>query len=413
MTDGTTTVLGAGIVGLCCALSLAERGHKVRVIDREAPGRATSYGNAGIISPWSIVPQSMPGLWRKIPGLLRDADKPVRVRPSHWPKMVGWGLRFLANGREDRVRTISDAMEHLCAPSIDLYRRHLSGTGQDHLVKDAYYIHAFRAAHQADLSDLGYRLRKEKGAEMEVVGPEDLRTLEPALGPDFNAAILIKGQARADAPGTVCAAIAEKARALGVEFFTDEVHDLTPCEAGWRIHCASGPRHSERVVVAMGIWSAALLKGTGLNLPLQAERGYHVQFEDPGVALTHSVMDVDRKVVLSTMEGRIRIAGQAEFAAIDAPPDPARKALLTRQAKVALPGLNTSDATDWMGQRPSFPDSLPAIGALPGPPGLIACFGHSHYGLMMAPKSGEIVADLIDNRPQNTNLSAFGVARFT
>ncbi|ABD55797.1 NAD(P)/FAD-dependent oxidoreductase [Jannaschia sp. CCS1] len=412
MNDDTTSVLGAGIVGLCCALSLAERGHKVRVIDRDAPGRATSYGNAGVISPWSIVPQSMPGLWRKIPGLLMDPGKPLRVRASHWPRMVGWGLRFLANGREDRVRQVSDAMEHLCGPSVDLYRRHLSGTGHEHLVKDACYIHAFRNAGQADLSGLDYSLRAEKGADMAVLGADDLRALEPALSPEFKAAVLIKGQARADSPGAICAAIAEKARAMGVTFVHDDVVGVARDGDGWRIDCASGPRHSDTLVVAMGVWSAAMLKGMGLRLPLQAERGYHVEFEGPGVALTHSVMDVDRKVVLSSMEGRIRIAGQAEFAAIDAPPDPTRKAVLTRQASAALPGLNAREAEVWMGHRPSFPDSLPAIGEVQGQEGLFACFGHSHYGLMMAPKSGEIVADLVEGRVQNRDLSAYGVARF-
>ncbi len=327
--------------------------------------------------------------------------------------MVDWGLRFLANGREDRVREVSNAMEHLCAPSIDLFRRHLAGTGHEHLVRDAYYIHAFRKVEQADLSALEYQLRAEKGADMEVVGAAELRALEPALSKEFQAAVLIKGQARADGPGEICTAIAEKARAMGVTFLTDEVRGIARDGSGWRVDCAGGSHPCDKLVVAMGIWSAALLKGTGLKLPLQAERGYHVQFADPGVELTHSVMDVDRKVVLSTMGGDIRIAGQAEFAAIDAPPDPTRRALLTRQAEAALRRLNTQSAKVWMGHRPSFPDSLPALGPVKGADGLIACFGHSHYGLMMAPKSGEIVADVIEGRTANADLSAFDVARFS
>lgn len=406
------TILGAGAVGLCCALSLAGRGHAVRLIDRKEPGRETSYGNAGVISPWSIIPQSMPGLLKQIPGLLTDRDKTLRIRARHWPAMIPWGLRFLAQGRPARVREIVDAMEHLCAPSVDLYRRHLQGTGQEHLVQDSYYIHAFRKAGKADLTALGYVLRGEKGAQMEVVGGPALRALEPGLSDAFKAAILIKGQARALSPGEICDALAAKARGLGVEIIQDDVAGLTARENGWHVHCKGNSFEAARVVIAMGVWSRALLGDLGVKVPLQAERGYHVEFRNPGVSLTHSVMDVDRKVVLSRMNGGIRIAGQAEFAPVDAAADPSRAAILTEAASDALRGLNTGDGKMWMGQRPSFPDSLPAIGEVPGQPGLFTCFGHSHYGLMMAPKSGEVVADLIEDRRSNADLTPYAVTRF-
>ncbi|QXT40431.1 NAD(P)/FAD-dependent oxidoreductase [Gymnodinialimonas ceratoperidinii] len=410
--DHPITILGAGAVGLCCALSLAERGHAVRLIDRQEPGRETSFGNAGVISPWSIIPQSMPGLLKQIPGLLTDRDKTLRIHARHWPAMVPWGLRFLAQGRVARVREIVDAMEHLCGPSVDLYRRHLQGTGQEHLVQDSFYIHAFRKAEKADITALGYALRGEKGAEMEVVEGGALRELEPGLSEAFKAAILIKGQARALSPGEICDALAAKARGLGVEIIRDEVEALQQGETGWSVRCKGDSYEAARVVIAMGVWSKTLLQGLGMKVPLQAERGYHVEFRNPGVSLNHSVMDVDRKVVLSRMNGGIRIAGQAEFAAIDAPPDPSREAILTDAASDALRGLNTQDGKLWMGQRPSFPDSLPAIGEVPERPGLFTCFGHSHYGLMMAPKSGEVVADLIEDRRSNADLAPYAITRF-
>ena len=54
-TQEPVTILGAGIVGICTALSLRERGVPVQVIDRGDPGQATSYGNAGVVSPWSFI----------------------------------------------------------------------------------------------------------------------------------------------------------------------------------------------------------------------------------------------------------------------------------------------------------------------------------------------------------------------
>ncbi|WP_208989609.1 FAD-dependent oxidoreductase, partial [Pseudovibrio sp. POLY-S9] len=98
------TVLGAGLVGICCALSLAEKGLRVHMVDRDAPGQATSAGNAGIISPWSVVPQSMPGLWKKVPGWLMDPQGPVTIKPSYLPRVATWGLRFLYEGRQERIQ---------------------------------------------------------------------------------------------------------------------------------------------------------------------------------------------------------------------------------------------------------------------------------------------------------------------
>lgn len=100
------TILGAGIVGICTGLSLIERGASVRLIDRSEPGQATSFGNAGVISPWSIVPQSVPSLWKKIPGWLIDPLGPVSVKPTYLPRLASWGLRFLAQGKENRVREV-------------------------------------------------------------------------------------------------------------------------------------------------------------------------------------------------------------------------------------------------------------------------------------------------------------------
>ncbi|SLN39640.1 NAD(P)/FAD-dependent oxidoreductase [Ruegeria meonggei] len=407
------TIIGAGIVGICCALSLQERGIPVRLIDRGKPGQETSFGNAGVVSPWSIIPQAMPGIWKSLPQMLLNPKGALSVRASFWPKMIPWGLRFLGNSSEKSVREISDAMELLCRPSIDLYRRHLQGTGHEDLITDSYYIHAFRNREQADLNGLGYLIRQEKGGDLVLVDGAELRRLEPALSEKFKAAIVIKGQARVTSPGRLGAILAEKARLQGAEIVQTEVSKLIQTQDGsWQITTSQDTLHAPRLILAAGVWSADLLKPFGLPVPLVAERGYHVEFPNPLVQLSNSVMDVDAKVVASSMLGGLRVAGTAEFGSVDAPADPRKKEILTEQAKAMLPDLETSEARFWMGRRPSFPDSLPAIGPINGSEGLYAAFGHSHYGLMMAPKTGELVADLVSGRSPNVDMAPFSLARF-
>lgn len=406
------TIIGAGIVGICCALSLQERGVKVRLIDRGAPGQETSFGNAGVISPWSIIPQAMPGIWKSIPKMLLSPDGPLSVRPTFWPKMIPWGLRFLTHSDETSARATSDAMEILCQPSVMLYRRHLEGTGHEDLVVDSWYVHAFRNADSARLRDLGFQIRKEKGAELELIARDQIKQVEPALSSDFKAAILIKGQARARAPGQIAEVLAEKARTQGAEIIRAEITALQRGDTGWHLTTSNGLLKAGKLILAAGVWSAGLLKSLGLKLPLAAERGYHVEFANPGISLNNSVMDVDAKIVASSMLGGIRVAGSSEFAAIDAPSDPFKEKLLAKQACAMLPDLNPGAMTTWMGRRPSFPDSLPALGPITNQPGLYAAFGHSHYGLMMAPKTGELIADLVAGVAPNTDLTSFEPLRF-
>ncbi|WP_436398977.1 NAD(P)/FAD-dependent oxidoreductase [Roseobacter sp. S98] len=410
--ERSVTVLGAGIVGICTALSLAERGVRVRVIDRSDPGQETSFGNAGVISPWSIIPQSLPGTWRQIPQLMWGRYRPLSVRLQTWPAMIPWGLRFLRRGTEQKVREAADAMEHLCGPGIELYRRHLEGTGGENLVADSMYVHAFRDGSRASLRSLDYAIRSEKGAELELIGQDELRRTEPALHPEFQAAVLVKGQARALSPGHIGTVLADKARRLGVTFVRDSIQRLEAKDGGWQVVCDGQTFECPDVVVAMGAWSAALLDPLGLKMPLMAERGYHVEFPQPGITLNNSVMDVDAKFVASSMEDGLRVAGQAEFGPVDAPPAPRRKDQLVRQARQTFPDIDLSAPRFWMGRRPSFPDSLPALGGVKGRQGLYLNFGHSHYGLMMAPRSGELVSDLVTGRMPNANFPQISPERF-
>lgn len=406
------TILGGGIIGICIALSLIERGYKVCLIDRDAPGQATSLGNAGVISPWSIVPQSMPGVWKNIPHWLMDPLGPVSIRPGYLPSFVPWGLRFLSNGRETKVRANSKAMEVLNRDCIDGFRAHLKGTGAENLLRDSCYVHVYRSPDGANLHSLENTLRREAGAELERLDADGLMEFEPDLSPDFKSAVVIKGQARALSPGRIGEVLAKKFVSMGGDLRCETIKWIKPIDGQWSYGTDAGEFLTPKVVLAMGVWSSELLKPLGVRLPLESERGYHVCFTNPEVSLNHSVMDADRKFVASSMEDGLRVAGTAEFSGLDAVSNPKRLEGLIKLARGISPRLNADPHTTWSGQRPSFPDSLPVIGSVPGLPNLTLAFGHSHYGLMQAPRTGQIVADLVSGAPPNIDLAAFSPTRF-
>lgn len=407
-------IIGAGIIGVCCALSLQERGFCVRLVDKNQPGEAASYGNAGVISPWSCVPQCMPGVWKQIPKWLLDPLGPVRLQWTHLLPALTWSMRFFANSRMSRLRPISDAMDALMKDNVGAYKKHLSGSGHEHLLSESWYVHVFRGQAKPDLQDLAWQLRIDNGAPIELVNGKVLKEIEPAISDEYHSAVIIKQQARALSPGNMCKALADKAFSQGASFTQLEIKSLgVNADGRFELETADKNINCKRVVLCAGIWSAGLLAPLGIKLPLIAERGYHLEFKDPGVSVIHSIMDIEAKIVVSSMASGIRSAGTSEFASINAKPNYRRAEIFKPLTKRLLPGLNTAQTQKWMGIRPSFPDNLPVIDQAAGLPGLYAAFGHSHYGLGMAPVTGQLLADIVSNRATDIDPGPYRLDRFT
>lgn len=407
-------VIGAGIIGVSTALQLAEKGYAVTVIDRDAPCSGASFGNAGVISPWSCVPQSMPGLWRQVPRWMLDPEGPLYLRPGYLPKFLPWALRFLRAGSHDRVDAIGDAMMALSRDAVASYRKLLAGTGGENLVRDSYYVHVYRHAAAARLDQLGWQMRQRRKVPLERIDAAELQILEPYINPEYQAAILIHGQGRAMDPAAIGLALAEKARQHGVVFRQAEVQGIWPRQGDGQcqVMLQGEMMKADHLVLAAGVWSARLLQPFGLKLPLEAERGYHLVCPDAGVQINNSVMDTERKCVASQMQAGVRVAGTAEFAGIEALPDYRRAEVFVNSLRALFPAIDTSAARPWMGRRPSFPDSLPCIGPIRGLDGVIAAFGHTHFGLSQAPRTGALVAACISCEPTFVPLTPYSPERF-
>ena len=184
------TIIGAGIVGICTALSLLEKGYAVEIIDRDRPAEGASHGNAGVISPWSCVPQSTPGLWKDIPKWTLDPEGPIALRWGYLFKFMPWAIKFLRAGNIEKLPMIGDAMSALNRPNVDLYRRHLDGTGHEDLLSDSLYVHVYKSPTGVNLNQLGWRMRTERDVPLQVVNEGELHEIEPALSPDYKLSLI-------------------------------------------------------------------------------------------------------------------------------------------------------------------------------------------------------------------------------
>lgn len=406
-------VIGAGIVGSSCAWHLQRRGARVTLIDSELPGLSTSFGNAGCISKTSVFPFSYPGVIRKVPGWLLDPDGPVRIRWSQLPHVAPWLYRFWRAGSPRRVGEIVAAQLALMEDVVRDYDEILAATGSGHLRRAEGLILLYDSEAGFEADAWKYRERDRHGLAWRRLGREELAELEPAIRLDGGVALFEPLWQHLTDPGGLTGRLAEAAIGLGAEWIRDRVVGVATAEAGAVVHTVSGRSiPADRVVLATGVWTNALLGPLGFRVPLLPKRGYHTMFSRPAIELQRPIMSASRHVLLTPMAGGLRVSGTAEFAAVDAPPDHARARSLVRTARHFVPGLDGDGVTEWMGQRPMMADSLPVLGPLPGRPHVVCAFGHGHYGVTQGPTTGKLVARLVFGEDPGIDLAPFSIERF-
>ena len=254
-----------------------------------------------------------------------------------------------------------------------------------------------------------WALKRAHGIACHPLTGDEARALEPALGPNINAAMFTPSWSHVSDPKRIWRGLVDKLRAIGTPIATRDVRRIGgPGE----VITETGSERFDAVVVAAGAWSAILAKSAGDRVLLESERGYNTTIAQPGVTLGREVIFAERKFVATPLEIGLRIGGAAEFAGLRRPANLARAAVLARLAQRYLPNLATSGGVAWMGQRPTTPDSLPVIGRSPRRPDLIYAFGHGHLGLTLAATTGAIIADVVAGRDPGLDLAPYSIARF-
>ena len=408
-------VVGAGIVGVSSALRLQQRGIKTTVVDFLPPGEGASYGNAGVLAAGSIIPVTMPGLLKKAPGMLASPLGPLYLRWQYLPQMAGWLRQYLTHCQADKVRYIAKHLAPLTANSLDEHQLLARGTGAEKHIRPMGYAFAFREKSHYGKDTLAWGLREKHGIEWEVFEGAAVREIEPALADDYQCLVLMRHQhGTIDGPGDYVKALAHAFVQAGGVIEQAKVSRLLASEGAITgAACADGRiLNTPQIIVACGAWSARLLETIGIQVPLESERGYHVELLNASVRPNNAVMVADGKFVATPMTDRLRLAGLVEFAGLDAPPSKKPVQMLLTRAKRIFPTLTYQEHVAWMGHRPAPVDSLPIIGDTSKIQGLYLAFGHHHVGLTSGPRTGRWVADLVIGDRPNADLRPYSLDRF-
>ncbi len=407
-------VVGGGIVGTCVALSLQREGFDALIIERDAPGEACSFGNAGGMGGGSsVAPLAMPGIVRAAPRLLLDADEPLFVRWRDSPAMIPWFIRFARESARTRVERNASARASILGAVQDAYTPLLEAAGAEALVVRGGSLTVFESRDALKKAAYSLELGRRHGVEMEEVDGDKAREINPALGPRTACGIMYADTANTINPLRLTQSLIEhfkreggavrKETVLGFEFANGSPsHVITD----------AGTESFELAVIAAGVWSKDLAAKLGTHVLMEAQRGYHAMLPEPGVSVPLRTSLADRNVIISPMEHGIRITGIAEFARPDAPPNYAHAERLIRQAREFLPGLNADGASYWVGPRPQTPDTLPVIGRSPHHANVLFAFGHGQNGLQTAAITGKLVAELASGRATSIDIGPFRPDRF-
>lgn len=406
-------VIGGGIVGLLSAWSLLRAGLKVTLIERDLSGPGCSTGNAGSVSAGSVAPLGMPGMWKRVPGWLVDPDGPLHIRADHALQVVPWLMRFVKASQPRRVEAISHALKALTAPSLDIYREVVREIDAPSLLETAGQLQLYTsdAARRKDAG--GWALRRARGVTVQDVEGGVIHELEPAVGPQFTHGVYLPNEGMIVNPLRLVRRLAERFTANGGTVREWTVKGLgIQADRSVRIVCDGGVVEPDRIVIAAGVWSQRLAAQLGDSLPLESQRGYHVSFPRSGVKIRRTVVASEAKCFATPMEDGLRVAGTVEFGSSEAPATRRRVDALLRHSKALFPALSTAEYSDWMGNRPCMPDSLPVLGHAPKFPSVIYAFGHGHLGITCAPMTSRIVTELVLQRPPSIDLAPYSPARF-
>ncbi|TWI57506.1 D-amino-acid dehydrogenase [Pseudomonas duriflava] len=405
-------VLGAGMVGVCTALQLARRGWSVALVDRRAPGRETSYGNAGIIQREAVEPYPFP---RDLPTLLKVIRKggiDVNYHATALPHLLPSLFRYWQASAPTRYARIAQEWARLIEHCLSEHEILIHESGADALVRREGWRQGYRTEKLfREGIERAARLSNTFGIQYTVHNSVALARAEPGLLRPMAGAIHWTEPWTVRDPGALVAHYADLFVRLGGHLFEGDAATLQPHGSGWRVTTPDGPLDAQHAVIALGPWARQATRALGYRLPLFIKRGYHRHYAGE-LPLTRPLLDVAHGVMLVPMNAGLRITTGAEFAQHEAPPTPLQLDKAERVARELIPLGPPLEEKPWLGARPCTPDMKPVIGPAPRHANLWFHFGHAHQGFTLGPASARLLAELMCGEPPYLDPQPYSAQRF-
>lgn len=403
MTDNVIpdiAVVGAGIIGVACALQLARQGRRVVIIDQQEPGHGASFGNAGHLATEQVFPIADASILRRLPAMLMDPMGPLRLDWKYMPRALPWFIRLLLNLRPAAFQRTVAGIRGLNENSLAAWHRLLGAIDRPELMREDGSLLIFERPDSRQAIDALQARMRQQEVPVDYWQASAVQDVAAQLSEGIQGGLFFPRTGHFLDPYRVVCELVEAAKGSGVHFLKRQVVGGKLDAQGVSLMTGQGAVAARQVLIACGAHSAKLTAAlTGKKVPLDTERGYHLMLPHEHERLPFAVTSLERKFIMTPMTHGLRLAGTVEFAGLDRPPNMQRAWQLHRLSQgLFRRDLNAEEATPWMGFRPSLPDSLPIIDKVCDGKVLLA-FGHQHLGLTQAAVTAELIAQLAAPAP--------------
>jgi D-hydroxyproline dehydrogenase len=387
-------VIGGGVIGLATALQLRADGREVAVLEPNEPGSGASFGNAGTIADYAVIPMGTPSVLRNFLSLLLAPDSPLAIRKAALPTLFPWLARFAYESLPHRYRRNAQRIAELLSDASSAWIEFAAEIGASNLLtaKGCLYLYQTSKAFRAAASDI--ELRRAYGVPQELLSANDASRLEPRLPRFEGGGLFFPNAINLTDPGQVMRLLSTAVKRSGVNFIKASATYIARERDGVRLAASPFEVRARTVVIAAGAYSGKLAAEIGDPVPLDTERGYHVEYDMAAPPIERPVCPASQGFYFCPMQGRLRVAGLVELGGLAAPANPRLLQALATNARRIFPELGAPSRT-WLGFRPSVPDSVPVIRPSKGGRDVILAFGHGHIGLTLAPRTARLVSAMV------------------
>jgi len=404
-------IIGAGIQGVCSGLFLIKKGFKVTLFDNNEPGKlSASYGNAGHFSPYASIPLNRPDILADVPAMLISSKGPLALKWNYIHKMIPWFYQFIKNCSKKKMMHTAKYMHQILDLAIPTYDELFEEIDISELVENKGIMYIWNDQNLKS-RELEIKIRNEIGAEQQLLNKKEIHDLEPNIKKIYHAGVFYKKARHAKNPGKIWLKLFNLFLAKGGSFKKSNVETINFSNESPIIKTNENVFKFDKILIACGAFSKKLTDQIDEKIPLDTERGYHINFKNCEHLISRPVVFSNRGFGMTPMEQGLRVVGTVEFGGLNNPASKSRIKNLVTNAKFLLDGLPEHD-DEWLGFRPTLPDYLPVIGPSKNYKNVFYSFGHHHLGWTLGAISGKIVSSMIAEENTNLDLKPYSSLRF-
>ena len=411
-------IIGGGIIGLCCAQYLSERGYRVTVCDRESPEHeGCSFGNAGLVVPSHVVPLAAPGMVGAALRMMLRPRSPFYVKPRLSLELLDWGLKFRAAATAEHVARCAPLLRDLHLASRACYEQLAQESGNAFEFNPNGLLMLCKTEHELAKEAGGAQRARELGIPADVLDPKQAAAIEPGVQMDVAGAVYYPKDSHLS-PRKLVSYLRQRLGDRDVAF------RWRTAVIGWRMErgrVAAARAGDEEIVadefvLCGGSWSSMLARQLGLKLPMQAGKGYSVTLPNPRQLPRVAMILTEARVAVTPMGGRLRFGGTMEIAGLNCDINQGRVRGIIESVPRYFPQFTTEDfrsVQPWCGLRPCSPDGLPYVGRTRRYENLCIAAGHAMMGISLGPITGKLISQIIDGEQPDVTIQPLSPGRYS